>query len=224
MSQRPSASPLPVFPLTGTLLLPGTYLPLNIFERRYRNMVADAMAGERLIGMIQPRIPGLDNWGLRMPEPRAPELYDVGCCGRIDRCDRQPDGRYLIVLEGVSRFRIREELAPRRGYRRVVADFEDFGLDREADEPAFDRDRLMAALDAFAEQFDLEFDPDLLAALPGPRLVNSLSAALPFHPGEKQALIETRTVEERASLLLTLMGMDAHAPLPESPYSPPTVH
>lgn len=106
---------LPVFPLTGTLLLPGNFLPLNIFEQRYGNMVADAMAGERTIGMIQPLVPRPDNWGMPEEVFDQPELYAVGCAGRIERCEPQPDGRYLVLLKGVSRFRVREELPPLRG-------------------------------------------------------------------------------------------------------------
>src|SRR5262245_59168458 len=120
---------LPVFPLTGSLLLPGNFLPLNVFEVRYRNMVADALEGERFIGMIQPLVPSPDNWPALFPPTENPELYRVGCAGRIERCEPQADGRYLIVLRGVSRFRVRQELPLVRGYRRVLADYGDFASD-----------------------------------------------------------------------------------------------
>ena len=123
MSERLEEQTLSVFPLTGTLMLPGTFLPLNIFEERYLNMVRDALEGDRRIGMIQPWIPGLDNWGVPPLDLEAPELYPVGCCGRIHQHELQADGRYLIVLEGAIRFRILRELEPVRGYRRVEADF-----------------------------------------------------------------------------------------------------
>ena len=110
---------LPVFPLTGTLLLPETFLPLNIFEERYRNMVRDALEGDRQIGMIQPLIPGLDNFGVPPLDLQDPQLYPVGCLGRIEEHELQPDGRYVIVLKGVERFRVLRELDPRNGYRRV---------------------------------------------------------------------------------------------------------
>jgi Lon protease-like protein len=224
MSAPPDESPLPVFPLTGTLLLPGTYLPLNIFEQRYRNMVSDALDSERRIGMVQPRVPGPDNWGVRPLRIDDPELHPVGCCGRIEQCEPQSDGRYLIVLEGISRFRILRELEPQRGYRRVAADFTEFESDRRSQEPSIDRLELLSACGHFARQNELELDPDLLAALPELRLVNTLSAALPFTPVEKQALLEARTTADRASLLLTLMGIDLDSRTRDLPYSPPTIH
>src|SRR3954471_17502667 len=108
---------IPVFPLTGSLLLPGNLLPLNIFETRYRNLVADALEGDQLIGMIQPFTPRQDNWVESAESPESPEIYTVGCVGRIEECEPQDDGRYLIVLRGLSRFRVHQELPLHRGYR-----------------------------------------------------------------------------------------------------------
>jgi Lon protease-like protein len=224
MFARPDEKTIPVFPLTGTLILPGTFLPLNVFEERYVNMVRDALEGDRRIGMIQPWIPGLDNWGVPPLDLKEPELYPVGCCGRINQHELQADGRYLIVLEGIMRFRILRELEPVRGYRRVEADFTEFEIDRRTDEPEIDRQAVLSVLDGFARQRDLEFDPDLLAALSGGRLVNSLSTALPLGAVEKQALLEARTPEDRASLLVTLMGIDFDPANGHETYSPPTIH
>jgi Lon protease-like protein len=224
MSTRSEEQTLPVFPLTGTLLLPGTYLPLNIFEERYLNMVEDALEGDRRIGMIQPRVPGLDNWGIPPLDLDDPELYPVGCCGHIDQHERQADGRFLIVLEGVRRFRILRELEPVRGYRRVEADFSEFGSDRHSAELAIDKQEILSVLDRFGRQKDLEFDPDLLGALSGSRLVNTLSTALPFTPVEKQALLEATSPDERASLLMTLMGMELDSGRQNQSSSPPTIH
>lgn len=215
---------LPVFPLTGTLMLPGTFLPLNIFENRYLNMVRDALEGNRRIGMIQPWIPGLDNWGVPPLDLKEPELHPVGCCGRIKEHELQVDGRYLIVLEGIVRFRILGELEPVRGYRRVRADFSEFEIDRHSAEPEIDRQAVLSVLDKFARQRELEFDADLLNALSGERLVNTLSTALPFSAVEKQALLEARTCEDRAALLMTLMGIDLDTAPGHEPYSPPTIH
>jgi Lon protease-like protein len=215
---------LPVFPLTETLLLPGTYLPLNIFEERYLNMVQDALEGDFRIGMIQPMIPGLDNWGVPPLDLEDPQLYPVGCCGRIDQHELQADGRYLIVLEGVVRFRILHELEPARGYRRVKADFTEFEIDRHDDEPEIDKQEVLSVLGRFARQRDLDFDADLLNALSARRLVSTLSAALPFTAVEKQALLEARSSEDRASLLMTLMAIDIDSASQPSPYSPPTIH
>ena len=224
MSASLEEQTLPVFPLTGTLMLPGTFLPLNIFEKRYLNMIRDALEGDRRIGMIQPWIPGLDNWGVPPLDLDVPELYPVGCCGRIRQYELQSDGRYLIVLEGIVRFRILRELESVRGYRRVKADFGEFEIDRRSEESEIDKQAVLSVLDSFARQRDLEFDPDLLAALSGGRLVNALSTALPFGAVEKQALLEARTLEDRASLLVTLMGIDLDTATGHEPYSPPTIH
>ncbi len=213
---------LPVFPLTGVLLLPGNYLPLNVFETRYRNLVEDVLERHRAIGMIQPRTPQPDPLGLATAA--RPDLYPVGCLGRIERCERQPDGRYHVVLKGVTRFRALEELAPRRGYRRVAADYEEFAADLAEPETGLDRARLLASVDGFSRDHGLEFDRDLLAALPATSLVNALSAALPFTPVERQALLEASSVAERQALLVSLMEM-AVGPMPASgEYESPSVH
>jgi Lon protease-like protein len=224
MSSSQAPATLPVFPLTGTLLLPGTYLPLNIFEERYLSMVEDALQGDRRIGMIQPMIPGLDNWGVPPLDLRDPQLYPVGCCGRIHQHERQPDGRYLIVLEGIIRFRVLEELVPKRGYRLVRADFAEFGSDLLADEPDVDKEEVLAVLDHYARERDLEFDTDVLDSLSGERLVSTLSTALPFTAVEKQALLEAPSSEDRAAMLMTLMAIDLEASIQPVPHSPPTIH
>lgn len=225
--ETPAPAILPVFPLTGSLLLPGTLLPLNVFEPRYRHMVADALEEGKHIGMIQPVVPRLDNFGdLLDPTEveRAPELYAVGCAGRIERAALQPDGRYEIVLRGICRFRIREELPEHRGYRRVAADYGEFQADMAEPENVVDATRILASLRGFAEKHGLELDFDLLAALPGVSLLNGLAVALPFRPEEKQALLEAASPEERERLLLALMGMGFEPMSAEEYFSPPTVH
>ncbi len=113
---------LPVFPLTGVMLLPGTVLPLHIFEPRYRALVEDTLEAEKIFGMIQPLAPQNDNRG---PQPdadsSAPDLYKVGCAGYIEKWEKLPDGRFFVQLKGVNRFRFNEELSLQRGYRRVKA-------------------------------------------------------------------------------------------------------
>jgi Lon protease-like protein len=218
---------IPVFPLTGSLLLPGTLLPLNIFEPRYKNMVADALEEGRHIGMIQPVVPRLDSFGDLLDPTEvelAPELYHVGCAGRIDRCEPQPDGRYEIVLRGICRFRIREELPEQRGYRRVSADYTEFSGDPTEPQISIDPAQMLGSLRAFGQKHGLEFDYSLLEALPGISLLNGLAVALPFRPEEKQALLEAESPEERERLLLTLMGMGFEPMSAEEYYSPPTVH
>jgi Lon protease-like protein len=222
MSSRRRVESLPVFPLTGTLMLPGIHLPLNIFEPRYLAMVRDALEGERAIGMIQPEVPGLDNWGITPAAAGEPKLYPVGCKGRIVEDRLQEDGRYHIVLEGVSRFRVVRELESVRGYRRVEADLAEFDLDASPGAVAVDTTTLRAALESYARRKGLEIDADLAATLPGVRLVNLLSTALPFSPAEKQALLEARSTQDRAELLTTLIDIEIEA-TPRSP-APPTVH
>jgi hypothetical protein len=215
---------IPVFPLTGSLLLPGNLLPLNVFEPRYRNMVADALEGDRYIGMIQPLVPRHDNWVDAAQQAEEPQLYDVGCLGRIDEHEPQPDGRYLILLRGVCRFRVERELPLHRGYRRVVADYSDFASDLGELNVFLNPNPLMRALRAFGDQHELEFDYDLLASVPGISLLNGLAVALPFRPAEKQALLEAADPCVREELLLTLMGMGIETLSSDEYYSPPTLN
>ncbi len=212
---------IPVFPLTGTLLLPGNFLPLNVFEERYRNMVADVLKGDRMIGMVQPRLPGPDNFGVA--DEQSPELYSVGCAGRIEECEPQADGRFLIVLRGTCRFRVQAELETRRGYRRVVAAFDEFVGDLRSGSDDLDRAQLLAAIRGFSDEHGLEFDHELLASLPPVNLLHAVAAALPFAPDEKQALLEAPSAGERQQILLTLIGMGIGEP-PERSYSRPVVN
>src|SRR5205809_1866652 len=149
MSERPGGtalpSILPIFPLTGVLLLPRGRLPLNIFEPRYLAMTRDALGGERLIGMVQPTDP--------TTRDRNPPVYPLGCAGRITAFSETDDGRYLITLTGVSRFRIRDELPLLSGYRRVVPDWQAFAQDLDAPgATGFDRDRFIRGLKGFFAQ------------------------------------------------------------------------
>lgn len=215
MSDIPRTIPniLPIFPLTGALLLPGGRLPLHIFEPRYRNMVEDALAEESYIGMIQPfsTVPVTYHEG---GDPNAeldhPQIYEVGCAGYMEEWKRLPDGRFVILLHGERRFRVREELPLRRGYRRVEADYGEFGTDPEDSEKKIDSAPLLEQLRGFAENQGIQLDWDVVEALTGITLLNSLAMGLPFPPEEKQALLEAPTVEKRVEMLLTLfsMGLD----------------
>lgn len=199
---------LPLFPLTGSLLLPGNWLPLNVFEPRYVEMVEDVLEGAGCIGMIQPVVPRQDNRpDPSEPQPERPDLYQVGCAGRVARCEEQADGRYLILLKGVSRFRVVEELPMEHSYRRVRVDYDEFTSDLMEPEALLDPDPILTALRDFASQRELEFDLERLQTLPGVTLLNGLAVALPFSPGEKQALLEAPDLGERRDLLLSLMGM-----------------
>jgi len=208
MSQHEAAllpEAIPIFPLTGVLLLPRGRLPLNIFEPRYLAMTQDALGGDRLIGMVQPSDPQNDNRGGGQTNP---PVYPIGCAGRITAFSETDDGRYLITLTGVSRFRIREELPLLSGYRRVAADWEPFARDREAlSEPGFDRDRFARALKGYFVQRQISADWDAIEKAPGEHLLTSIAMLCPFAPNEKQALLEAADLEERARLLVALIEM-----------------
>ena len=221
MSDRPDpAEPmalpdiLPIFPLTAVLLLPRGRLPLNIFEPRYLAMTRDALGGARLIGMVQPNEPaaggpGIDN---RMNPP----VYPVGCAGRITQFSETDDGRYLLTLTGVSRFRIREELPLVSGYRRVVPDWRPFAHDQDSPaDPGFDRERLIRGLKGFFAGRQISADWEAIEKAPGEQLVISLAMACPFAPSEKQALLEAADPDERAKLLTALVEMAALKPMTE---------
>lgn len=207
MARRPAELPteFAVFPLPGALLLPHGKLPLNIFEPRYLRMIDDALASGRVIGMIQP--------DARRPEtPAGPALYRVGCLGRLSSFSETDDGRYLITLSGVSRFSVQVELELQRGYRRVRADLGRFAADRaEADPAGIDRTALLAALRAYfaAQGFDANWDA--IEEIDDAALVTTLSMVCPFEASEKQALLEAGTPAERATALLALLQMGAHA-------------
>ncbi|MFN3858898.1 MAG: LON peptidase substrate-binding domain-containing protein [Caulobacter sp.] len=188
---------IPVFPLDGAVLLPGGQLPLNIFEPRYLNMLDDAMAGDRMIGMIQ-TLPGGDR--------ERPLLAPVGCAGRVTSFAETQDGRYLITLTGVCRFRLAEELNLKTPYRQARADFAAFVDDLQpADTVVFERRPFLNAMKHYLEARGLAVDWEAAEAAPGDALIDSLSMGLPFEPNEKQALLEARTHADRAEILLALM-------------------
>ena len=191
---------LPIFPLTGVLLLPRGRLPLNIFEPRYLAMTRDALAGDRVIGMVQPS------------DPRAsgdnPPVYPTGCAGRITSFAETEDERFLITLTGTCRFRIRDELPLLEGYRRIVPEWSEFARDLGSeDEPAFDRERLMRGLKGYFQQHQISADWGAINSVPGERLVTSVAMVCPFEPSEKQALLEASDLNERARLLTAMVEM-----------------
>ena len=170
---------LPVFPLEGVLLLPRGQLPLNVFEPRYLNMVDDVMAGERLMAVVQTRGGSRAN----------PKLAPVGCAGRVTSFAETSDGRYLITLTGVCRFRTGPELSSPTPYRQVRAEYLPFERDLAESEEEFDKSSLLDALAAYLKRRGLAVDWQAAQAAPAEALVNSLSMALPFEPAEKEALL-----------------------------------
>lgn len=192
---------IPVFPLTGALLLPRGRLPLNIFEPRYLAMVDTALRTTRVIGMIQPV----------NEDERRPKLYPVGCLGRLTSWSDTGDGRFFITLSGVIRFRVVAELKTETPYRQVEPDYTGFAgdLNDTDDDNYVDRKRLGAGLKSYMEQKHIEADLSLIDRAPAETLVNSLAMICPFAPAEKQALLEAGTLSERAQLLTTLIEMAA---------------
>jgi Lon protease-like protein len=191
---------LPIFPLTGVLLLPRGRLPLNIFEPRYLEMTRDALKGDRLIGMIQP-VDGAGDAG-------EPPTYRKGCAGRMTSFSETEDGRYLITLTGLARFDVAREL-PKEGklYRRVLADWRPYRGDLAEELTAIDRKRLLAALKPFFERHNIAADWSAVEATPDERLVTTVAMVCPFAPSEKQALLEAKDTAERAKLLTALVEM-----------------
>lgn len=193
---------IPVFPLGGAILFPGAVMPLNVFEPRYLAMVDAALAGRRLIGMIQPA--GMSSDG------DIPQLADVGCVGKLTGFQETEDGRYLIALTGVCRFRVDEEVRQDTPYRVVRADWKPFSGDLSPSAPTtdVDRARLLAALQSYLQHSGLNADWSAVEDAPIDMLINSLSAGCPFTNPEKQALLESRTLQDRCSALITLLMME----------------
>ena len=188
---------LPVFPLAGAILLPRAQIPLHIFEDRYRAMVRHALGGDRRIGMVQPRA------GTGGGE--APSLFDIGGLGRIVASERLEDGRFNIVLEGVGRFEILEELPVDTPFRcvRAAVNAEDA---RPAEPlPSVLRADLERESRRYADALGLSVDWDAVGRLDDEMLVNGIAQVAPFDPGSKQALLEAPDVAERADMLVQFM-------------------
>lgn len=184
---------LPVFPLSGALLLPRARLPLHIFEPRYLAMVEDALATRpRLIGMIQ---------------PSGERLHHFGCAGRITGFRETDEGHYMISLTGVARFRLGTEEEGFQPYRRFSLIWDDFMSDLMdlPDDPDFDRTAFFALLRRYFERNEMDGDWENLAHIGDELLVNSLSAICPFSPEEKQVLLESPSLSDRRNTLIALM-------------------
>jgi Lon protease-like protein len=192
---------IPLFPLDGALLLPHASRPFNIFEPRYLNMLDDVMAAERVLGMVQ-TVPG--------GTTERPKLARVGCAGRVSSFGETPDGRYLITLTGLCRFRLLDELSAPTPYRQARVDFPAYAGDLKplpADAGA-DRDRLMDALTPYLDHRGLRVDWGPLSDAPIAQLVNSLAMALPFDHAEQQALLEAKDLDARRQTLIALLEID----------------
>ena len=194
-----------IFPLPGALLLPRGQMPLNIFEPRYLAMIDDAMrSGSRLIGMIQPDPihPG--------PDQTKPQLFTVGCLGRITQLAESGDGRYLVQLTGVARFRMEEELAVGTPYRQCRVTYQPFTADFTArkGEEDVDRKALLRALADFLKANNLKTDWEGIENAPNEALVNALAMMSPYGTAEKQALLEAPDLKTRAEILVAVTEIE----------------
>ena len=195
---------LPIFPLPGAIVMPGSELPLNIFEPRYLNMVSDALSTHRMIGMIQPDPDARDTGA----------LCHTGCAGRITQYRETSDGRIEMVLSGVCRYDLGEELPTTRGYRLIVPNwsrFSDDYTDQEGQLPD-EHDRLIRMLKRYFELKGLEADWNMLERLSTVRLMNSLSMALPISEQDKQMLLETVEAAQRLHTFTSLLGSGFQSP------------
>lgn len=199
MRVRDLPDTIAIFPLGGALLLPRARLPLHIFEPRYLSMVEDCLKSRaRLIGMIQPA---------EGPDGRRDRLHAIGCAGRLTAFSETEDGRYMITLSGVSRFRLRREVEGFTPYRRAEVDWSGFERDREGAEtdPGLDRGAFMALLRRYFNALEMSTEWNSLREAGDELLLNSLSMLCPFSAEDKQALLEAPSLPTRRETLITLM-------------------
>ena len=189
---------IPIFPLTGAVLFPGTQLPLNIFEPRYVQMIDDALASPgRLLGMIQPEKPN------QAPENKS--LKKVGCVGRISSFNEAEDSRYLITLSGMIRFEVSEELATATPYRQIIANYQNYNSDLEKQNiDGINRSKLLALVKKYLENRKILADWDIIQQTPTEQLINYSGILVPFTPEEKQLLLEAKTLTTRGHALEAL--------------------
>ena len=192
---------VPVFPLAGALLFPRSQLPLHIFEPRYRAMIRDALAGDRLIAMIQPR-----------DDEEPPGLFEVGCIGRIGSCEELDDGRFNLVLEGLSRFRIAREAAVDTLYRQIDADRSGFEEDEDAVLGLAQRAEVEREARRYADALGYMVEWGEVSRLDDENLVNGIAQIAPLDVGSKQALLEAADLADRADLLVQFMQFQRMAP------------
>jgi len=205
LARRTNPDTIAIFPLNGTVLLPACDLPLNIFEPRYLNMVDDALKKDRLIGLIQ-----TDESG----------ILSIGSLGRITQFSETEDGRYVIVLKGLKRFKILSEASTTTPYRQANVSFDDFQSDAEVHDLTLmpealtdiggnERSSLTLAMKSLAKALGVNVDWNSLAEIPLPNLVDQASMISPFKPVDKQSLLEASNYEERRRLLIGLMHLYA---------------
>ena len=189
--QNKLPSIIPIFPLSNFIIFPNTTVPLNIFEPRYIQMINDSMKSHRMIGMIQPKKSG---------ELKKPELYEVGCIGKITSFNETDDGRYLIIINGVSRFKIEEEIKSEKLYRSCKVSYQNYIKDLEdkiEEYPIKDLDKIFKDLKNLFEKKGFMVDWSSLKKQDFSNTLNTLSMASPFSLEEKQVLLETKDLSTR---------------------------
>lgn len=202
---------LPIFPLRGVLLLPSGQLPLNIFEPRYVAMIEDALAGNRMIGMVQPQGPEVEKI-----EDDTP-VFAAGCAGKITEFSETGDGRFLVTLTGISRFDISEELLVERGYRRARPSWKAYKDDLDPKHCLdLDRARLRALLEQYFVKEGMDCDWGAIDEAPDGRLITCLSMVCPFDAREKQALLEAKCCKTRAEMFMTMLDMAVRSGIADS--------
>lgn len=210
--RRPADLPprIPVFPLKGAILLPRATLPLNVFEPRYLAMLDDVMAGNRVLGMIQPE---RTDAGGESPQGKVSPLKRVGCAGRVTAYQELDDGRLLITLTGIARFEVRGQVDTKKPYRVCEVGFDAFAADFAADATAeaVDRQALLRVVKSYLDTHRLRADWKAIAEAPTEFLINALSVVSPFGPEEKQALLEAPNLKARAEVLVALAEMEMAA-------------
>jgi uncharacterized protein len=198
---------IPVFPLGGAILLPRATLPLNIFEPRYLQMFDEAMAGARIVGIIQPARDAHEGESM---QGRVVPLRQVGCAGRVTAFQELDDGRLIVGLSGVVRFSVTSEVSTEKPYRTCAVDYGLYAADLTAGQGAddVDRDKLLSTLKTFLEARSLKADWSSIGKAANEQLVNSLSIMSPYGPEEKQALLEAVDLRTRSELLVALAEME----------------
>ena len=206
ISQFPNS--IPLFPLSGVLLLPKSRLPLNIFEPKYLDMVEDVLTTQhRLIGMIQPT--SNDNYN----KDSSKNFNNVGCAGRIISFTETEDSRYLITLSGISRFDFIKKVNSFKSYINAEVDWNNFRNDSITEnlQSNFDKDKFLLIIKEYFKLTNLQTDWESLKKADDELLINSLSILCPFENDEKQALLEAKTIDDRVKILTTLMEMNIKA-------------
>ena len=201
MMASKTATRISIFPLPGAILFPGLQLPLHIFEPRYRAMISDAMARDRQIGMLQPNDHAIEGMG---GGADAPDLFKVGCLGRIADVEAMDDGRYNVLLEGMARFRLVRELDVSTAFRQIEAELISDGPDSQV-LASIERAALESESRRFADANGYSVDWDQVSRLDDVSLVNGISQIAPFDVAAKQALLEAADISERAELIMQLM-------------------